>query len=184
MARGIAGDEVKHVSNHMPGDVHRVDMGEAAREPEASPSTPDRMVRITVGQLAGSFSHLQPAKLIDAVGIPYYPLPSITRRLVNVISTAATPAGTTAGTCPWCCSSSRPPTTRTPSWTPPATSITPPSPDPTWRPSPNGGSWLTRGCRPRRNPGKGCHCSDWSRCNFAGDAAPGVSYREATNTHE
>ena len=95
-----------------------------------------------------------------------------------------TPAGTTAGSCPWCCSSSRPPTTRTPSWTAPATSTTPPSPAPTWRPSPNTASWLARGYRPPRNPGKGCHCSDWSRCHSSSKAVPRVSCREATNKRE
>ena len=52
-----------------------------------------------------------------------------------------------------------------------------PSPAPTWRPSPNAASWLTRNCRPPRTPGKGCHCRDWSRCHFFGKAAPGVSYK-------
>ena len=91
---------------------------------------------------------------------------------------------TTAGTCPWCFSCSRTRPARTPSRTPPATWTTPPSPAPTWRPSHSGASWLTHGCRPPRNPGKGCHCGDWSKCNFAGKAAPRVSCREATNTHE
>ena len=84
-------------------------------------------------------------------------------------SAVATPAGTTAVNCPWCCSCSRPRATRTPSWTPPATSITPPSPVPTWKPSHREASWLTRGCRPPRSLGKGCNCSDWSKCNFSGD---------------
>ena len=98
-------------------------------------------------------------------------------RTTGATSKAATPAGTTTVRCPWCRSCSRPPTTRTPSWTPPATWITHPSPAPTWRPSPNTASWLARGCRPRRSRGKDCKCSDWSRFNFFSKAVPGVSCR-------
>ena len=94
------------------------------------------------------------------------------------------PSGSRRGAVPWCCSSSRLPTTRTPSWTPPATSITPPSPTPTWRPSPNTASWLTRGCCPPLRPGKGCNCSDWSRYKFVSKAVPGVSCWEVTNKRE
>ena len=99
-------------------------------------------------------------------------------RTTDVVSAAATPAGTTAGRCPWCCSCSRPPVTRTPSWTPSATSTTLPSPAPTWRPSPNTASWLTRGRRP--TVPTGCRCTGWERDTKMYLPVPGVSCRGAT----
>ena len=133
------------MSIHLPDEVHRVDKGGSAREPEVSSSTPDRMIRkgeveaeregrrvcvkthgprhpeglgllrraraerpkLTVGRLAESFSRLQPARIIDAAGIPGCPLPSITRRPACATSGADGQSGTMGDTGPGCCSCSR-----------------------------------------------------------------------------
>ena len=50
---------------------------------------------LTVGRLAEGFSHLQPAEIIDAAGIPCCLLSSITRRPANATSGAAGRSGTT-----------------------------------------------------------------------------------------
>ena len=78
---------------------------------------------------------------------------------------------------PWCCSCSRPPTTRTPSCGWPAGPTACPCPVPTWNCSPSVACWVTHGvCRPRIPP-TGCHCTTWTKCNFVCRAVLDTSCR-------